>query len=172
MNKVNFLYCEPDLKNYGGHLFNTAKFLSNKILNIKNIDLKFCLDENCDQKIFNELKANLVFTKRPKIRIKKNKITFLKEFFAYNFYIFKGLRKVIINSNKKNIIYFNTAQHLHLLAIIFILLLYSKKIEGCIITFRLTFFIHKKKIKRFNIYFFLIKILEFFKKKGNIAYRY
>lgn len=163
MNKVNFLYCEPDLKNYDGHLFNTAKFLSNKISGIKNIHLKFCLDENCDQRIINELKANSVFTQRPQIKIKK--INFIKVFFAFNFYIFKGLRKVILTSEKKNIIYFNTAQHLHLLAIIFILLLYSKKIKGCILTFRLTFFIHKKKIKKYSIYLFLLKFLEFFKKK-------
>ena len=145
MEKINFLYCEPDLKSYAGHLFNTAKFLSKELQSIKNINLKFCLDENCDGIIFNKLNGHLVFSKRPNLTIIKSKMLFLKYFFYFNYYIFKGLRKVILNSNQKNIIYFNTAQHLHLLAIFFILVLYSRKIKGCILTFRLTFFLEKKK---------------------------
>ena len=165
MEKINFLYCEPDLKSYAGHLFNTAKFLSKELQSIKNINLKFCLDENCDGIIFNKLNGHLVFSQRPNLTIIKSKMLFFKYFFYFNYYIFKGLRKVILNSNQKNIIYFNTAQHLHLLAIFFILVLYSRKIKGCILTFRLTFFFGKKKIKRYYFYYFLFKILSFFKNK-------
>jgi hypothetical protein len=156
MEKINFLYCEPDLKSYAGHLFNTAKFLSKELLLIKNVDLKFCLDENCDDIIFNKLNGHLVFSQRPNLTITKSKISFLKDFFYFNYYIFKGLRKAILNSTQKNIIYFNTAQHLHLLAIFFILVLYPKKIKGCILTFRLTFFFGKKKNKKILLLLFFI----------------
>jgi len=165
MEKINFLYCEPDLKSYTGHLFNTAKFLSKELQSIKNINLKFCLDENCDGIIFNKLNGHLVFSQRLNLTITKSKMLFLKYFFYFNYYIFKGLRKAILNSKQKNIIYFNTAQHLHLLAIFFILVLYPRKIKGCILTFRLSFFLKKKKIKSYYFYFFLFKILSFFKNK-------
>ena len=166
MEKLNFLYCEPDLKNYEGHLFNTAKFLSKELLNLKDININFCLDENCDEDISKELKGLKIFTNRPKLKNQyKKKYDFVKDFFLYNFYIFKGLRKIIKKNINKNIIYFNTTQHIHLLSIIFILIFYPKKIQGCILTFRLSFIVQNKKIKRYYLYYFLIKFLEIFKSK-------
>ena len=175
-NKYTALWMiEPFLLGYNGHLFNYSKSISDN-LNTTGIDFKIFVSKDCDEKIQNEIKTEIVFDKLPNEKIFN---TFFgrvfKSIFIYNFHLYKGLKNISKNNNLNDkLLFFGTIQHIHLYGLL-AWILFTKK-QKCpktiILTLRLSIF--RYDLNRWSIsylwYLFAFKLVKLLKFKCNIYF--
>ena len=159
-------YCEPDLSDHGGHLYNTIRNFKQAFadLNQDQYELEIVVSEKCDESIKKEFSAITLFKNYNEIKF-SGRFGFLIRELTLILKNFRSLYAIAKTGAKGAIIYYNTAQSYHLFAIFLILSVKPRTLEKVILTLRLSNFLSKKKkAKRFPIYFLainLLKILEY-----------
>ena len=159
LNKTGVIHFEPDLIDFSGHIYNTATALKAlfvdsghgyRVVTTKSVDLGEDKFLNCEHN----------FGKRLEYRNTILGNLFLNPI-LFNLKTLIGVLKTKIYTNE--IIYFNTAQHLHLYGIAFACIF--KNPRRIVLTFRLDTFTGFRSMPRVLWYWVGIKLLLLFHRK-------
>jgi glycosyltransferase involved in cell wall biosynthesis len=165
---MELIWVEPDIRNVDGHSYNTIKTVKRWMnCNYTFCKIKLLVNSNCNKSIINEFNAI------PTFNLPNNKIIFNKLFWFflgwlyYSIIIYCGTKSYLNKIKSKNIlVYFNTCQFYHLIAMMPFLIFNKPGNLKFLFTYRLSVYNSKNKLTyRFYIYFICIKLINLLSNK-------